>query len=235
MAEPIIVTPNSMPDPDGCLPGTRQEMAKFVAEAISVTFVNDSFSLFNKGQSTPAPEDQNRPWLRFDNTGYCLGWYFFFNGKWVRQAPYPIDTIAYYQGPASYFDGTGKGMSGTQAEGWCVANSQNGTRDLRDQFIVTAKQYKDGRWRSDIDPSNADRVQGGDSQVTLNLNNLPPFDRTIPIGSGTGGNNRFVYGSNSNSGTYDLTIVSEGQNRPVPFDILPPFFVCCAIQWRPLN
>lgn len=599
MAEPLIITPNTMSDPTGCLPGTRQEMANFVSEAISVYFAGNSFSFFNYGQATPAPEDQNRPWFRLDSTGYALGWYSFFNGKWVRQAPYPIDFIGYYQGPASYFDGTGKGIAATQAEGWCLClsgdslvelesgglmtiqemveskfsgkvkaynfetdkweyrnvvnwskqefvedefvrlttfggiepktitltknhpvfsenrgwvevahlqkdemilthehqlteagkqmimgtflgdgyidretmvyktshgekqkaysefianalsvnvmkgqqgsggygeglpyyrvskalmtifpeverripedprrkvtrdilnslgavglafwymddgnitqssrdtdyfrsvlniqgfkddeqeeivkylkevwgisstlykvhygrlrtlrmdeegtrrfnaiispfilpelryklipeyrnhpcilndipmmttglrarrsrvrpllelsktsryrmdrsgkydieveglhnfvandilvhncNGNNGTRDLRDQFIVTAKQFKDGRWRSDIDPSNSDRTQGGDAQYTLTLNNLPPFSRTLPTGSGEGSSQRFQFGTNTNTGNYDLTIVAEGSNRPVPFDILPPFFVCAAIQWRPLN
>jgi len=234
--EPIIVTPNAMPDPDGCLPGTRQEMAKFISDAISVMFAGTSFGLINVGSDTPAPENQDRPWFRTTSSGYPLGLYYFYNGKWVRSAPFPVGTKALYTGDSSVFDGTGKGNEGTVAEGWFLCNGQNGTEDLRDRFIVGAKQYKDGAWRTDVDPSQSDRIQGGAQEVTLNMNNLPPIEVNIPIGSDVGGRGRFVYGSNTvNSDPYELTIVGSGQNRPRPFEILPPFYAQAIIVWNPLK
>lgn len=114
-----------MPDPNGCMPGSRQELANFIPTAITVAFQGDNFAFFNYGSSTPAVENQDRPWFRTEASGVAIGWMNFFNGAWRRAAGIPINSIIQYNGASSVFDGTGKGNPGTQADGFnlCLAGN----------------------------------------------------------------------------------------------------------------
>jgi len=237
---PIIVTPNLMADPDGCLPGTRQEMANFIATAITVSFGSSgsgtSYATVVTGSTTPAPEQQNSLWLKTEVSGRQIGWFTFFNGAWKRGG-FPILAYMQYQGPSSVFDGTGKGNSGTQVEGFHLCNGQGGTPDLRNKFIIGANSYNTA-WVTNILGLGLDTTTGGESTVRLTKSNLPELTFTLPIGRGDGGSDRFQYGNTTNSGTYDRSIpgTGDGTDDPtgapaVPHSNLPPFFASAIIQF----
>jgi hypothetical protein len=52
------------------------------------------YTTFNWGSSTPAAEDQNKPWVKTNIDGSPDGVYTFFNGAWVR--PHAIEPSAQY-------------------------------------------------------------------------------------------------------------------------------------------
>jgi len=236
MAEPIVVSPNIVSDPTGCLPGNRQEMIDFIAQNLSVQFQSDAFNTFNYGTATPSAENRGRPWFRIESgTNFPLGWYSFYNGSWRRITGLPRYAILEYKGPSSVFDGTGRGLAGGQMEGFFLCNGNHGTLDLKDKFIVGSTDYSAGRWKSDVNPNNDQQGGGGSAQQTLNINNLPPITIPLPVGGGVGGNNRFVFGSNGYSeNQYDVVVVGAGDARPQPFNILPPWLALAYVQYDPL-
>lgn len=235
MPEPIIVTPNSVSDPQGCLPATRQELANFNAASIAVQFLGSSYALLNRSVSTPAPEDNDRIWARLNTAGQLVGFYYFFNGAWRRWAPYPSGTVVMFSGsPSGLFSGS-VGVAGTAADGYYLCDGTNGTPNLVDRFVVGSDTYSGGDWTTDVNPDNLNDSAGGNAQTTLGINNLPPITVDIPIGSSTGSNNRFVWGANTNiTDPYTLTVVAEGSNRPVPYSNLPPFYALAYMMYKPI-
>lgn len=240
MANPIIVTPNLMPDPDGCLPGTRQEMANFVAQAITVMFgsATGGSGYFTPviGSTTPTPDQQSSAWFKTEASGAPIGWFIFFNGKWVRTG-IPLYSEWYYSGPSSVFSG-GKGQAGTQAEGFLLCNGSNGTTNLTDKFIVGSSSYTSA-WISSVDPTTPGVTNGGVSTVQLTKSQLPELTFTLPIGADGGSLPRFQYGNATNNDTYNRSIPGTGNgqggdNDPAaPHTNIPPFYARAIIQFNP--
>ena len=52
------------------------------------SYMPGNYSLYNFGNTVPAVEDQDRPWLRTNADGSPDRLYVYFNGKWV--APHPV-------------------------------------------------------------------------------------------------------------------------------------------------
>ncbi len=82
------------------------------------------------------------------------GFYFYKDskGNWVRlldasadspPAVCPLGGIIMYHGP-NKFDDYGKGLPGTDMEGWQLCNGENGAPDLMGQFIVGGGKPEDG-------------------------------------------------------------------------------------------
>lgn len=238
MAEPILVTPNQMADPMGCLPGNRQELANFIPTAITATFNGAQFSLFVTGSATPAPENQDRAWFRTTTGGLPLGWYWFFNGKWRKVTGLPPDAIINYSGPASNFDGTGKGLAGSVTESFFICNGQNGTPDLRNRFVVGADEYN-GNWTSNVDPDAPDAQTGGFARIRLQKTQIPQLQFTLPIGSEGGNLDRFVVDNATNGGLYERNIPGTGNgeedsgNGAAPHNNCPPYYALAYIQYKP--
>lgn len=239
MSEPIILSPITPPE-GTCIPGNAQELALFNATYLQATFNAGQFSLFAYGKNEPDANQRNRPWIRLDANGNYIGIYTFVNGAWRRGGTYPIGFIGSYSGPASAFDGTGKGIAGTSTEGWSICNSNNGTPDLRDRFIVGANNYSGG-WKTNVESGNTGASTGGSPTVRLNKNQIPKLTfvlgaRTIKGGSGDS-NNAFVA---DNSGTtVTKTIPGTGdpgndtnESLALPHNNVPPFYALAFIQWQ---
>lgn len=238
MAEAIIITPNNISDPTGCMPGNRQELANFVSTAFTAMFAGGSFSFFNYGHSVPAVENQDRPWFRLEASGFPVGWYSFYNGKWIRAAGIPVGSEVFYSGSSNVFDGTGKGRAGTQADGFVLSNGNNGTVDKTDKFIVVSSGFRSGQWQSDITGSFVGT--GGQAQVTLVKANLPKLQGTLPTGNSTSGDTGFVFKSTTASSTFTFGIPGTGNgetgadNAAVPHNNIPPFYVSALMVYNPL-
>ena len=87
------------------------------------------------GSSTPAVEDQDKPWLKLDGNGDSLGWHIYTGTKWAPIKP--IGIIEDYEGdinaiPAGYVlcDGVGTYLD---KDGNSVP-----VPDLRDRFVIGA-------------------------------------------------------------------------------------------------
>lgn len=97
-----------------------------------------------------------------------------------------------YGGALNVFDGTGKGIVGTVAEGWFLCNGNNGTFDMRGFVPVGAIQGVPGPTLNPlVDPSGDASMNyalgqvGGTTKVTLTKANLPNYTMTSSTFSGT--------------------------------------------------
>lgn len=98
----------------------------------------------------------------------------------------PPETALPYFGSLSYFDSSGKGLSGTRMEGWYLCNGNNGTPDMRGFVPVGAIQgVPGGNVDPSVDPSSDPSLNyavnqiGGRAKVTLVPNNLPPHTHPV--------------------------------------------------------
>lgn len=76
--------------PSGFCPATHQELYNKMFE-LGVGQLTANYTLPNYGDSTPAPEDQNRPWIR-TIAGAPDGTYVYAFGKWVRKHEIPASS-----------------------------------------------------------------------------------------------------------------------------------------------
>lgn len=234
MPEPITISPQSVPT-GTCIPGNAQALVNLVAGNITATFQNGEFALWNFGSTTPDPSLQDRPWERTTTDGKPLGIYVFYNGKWVRQGP-PVGTVSMYYGVGeggASFDSTGKGIPGTDGEGWYLWNGQNGQPNMNGYFPVGGF-YSGGQWVSQLNVTGSPSRTGGSESVTLLPTNIPALAAQVPRGSAQPGSEAgFQYGASSSSGDTVTAVVTSG--AATPFLTVPPYVAVGFMIFLPYN
>lgn len=75
--------------------------------------LNGALNTFNYGSSTPAPADQDKPWLKLDASGYPDGQYWVFKGGvWLKKHPMAPGLISLYAGDLATLDTYDGGEAG---------------------------------------------------------------------------------------------------------------------------
>lgn len=99
--------------------------------------------------------------------------------------PPPFSYIP-YGGPLTNFDSSGKGLNGTNCEGWYLCNGNNGTPDMRGFIPVGAVQGVPGGALSPlVDPTNDASMNyslgqtGGAVKQVLNSSQIPSHTHTV--------------------------------------------------------
>lgn len=232
MPDPFYLNP--LVPPTNCIPSTYPDLVSGMAQYLQVIF-NGAYSFFNYGAVTPAADQQDRPWIRTTSTGIPLGLYIFWNGRWTRSGTYPVGTVISYIGDAessANFDATGKGIAGTEGEGWLFCNGQNGTPDLRNRFLAGGDTYS-GSWSSNVGaPLNENVSVGGQSTVRLVTGQIPQFTEALPRVTGDGSVGGFRWGGGTTIADYTIKIGpnSDDQDR---VGIIPPFVAVGWLVWNP--
>ena len=116
--------------------------------------------------------------------------------------------------------------SGTVASipsGWQLCDGSNGTPDLRDRFVVGARQDSGGVPLTDV--SGTLTQTGGEAQHTLTIDEMPPHSHTINCvqnlrGGGSDGQVRA-----DGAPTRSTGVTGGGK----PHNILPPYYALCYI------
>lgn len=233
MPDPIYLNP--LVPPTNCIPSTYPSLVAGMAQYLQVIF-NGAYSFFNFGAATPAADQQDRPWIRTTSTGVPLGLYYHYNGKWVRSGSYPVGTVVAYTGPgpgSANFDSSGKGIAGTEGEGWLVANGQNGTPDLRNRFLAGGDTYASGAWTTNVGAPLTENVAvGGLSTVRLVTGQLPQLTEALPRVTGDGSVGGFRWGGGTTIADYTIKIGpnTDDQDRVA---IIPPFQAVGFLIWNP--
>lgn len=115
--------------------------------------------------------------------------------------------------------------SGTVANipvGWALCNGSSGTPDLRDKFIVGAKQDDAGAAKTNV--SGSLTQSGGAATVTLTTNEMPAHTHTVPTGNTGGGS----YASEGSTSVASATSSSAGSGAA--FSILNPYYALAFIM-----
>lgn len=105
----INISTASVPD-DYC-PGDIKSTWPFLAGLLSADLTGN-LNTFNYGADTPAPDDQDKPWLKLDASGNPDKWYVFANGNWVSRHPVAAGTIIIYDGAVGTIDTFDGGEAG---------------------------------------------------------------------------------------------------------------------------
>lgn len=66
--------------------------------------LNGSLNVFNFGSSTPAPADQDKPWVRLDAAGRIDKFYNYSGGAWIAKHPVVAGLIQLWEGDISTID-----------------------------------------------------------------------------------------------------------------------------------
>ena len=164
-------------------PTTLVELVNYLNTLfLQVDVQNGPFTPYVISSTTPAVGDNDKAWLQVDGNGRPLATKLFYNGAWHKIYTGKIGEIAIFSGdPSIYFDNTGLGLS-TAAEpnwdGWALCNSQNGTPNLSNKFIIGGAMdnagitgYSGGHWNTNV--TGGATQTGGAGSYAIQNTDLP--------------------------------------------------------------
>lgn len=216
-------------------PSTFQAVVEAVAKYTLYQFDPD-YILLVKGPNTPQAQDQNKLWLKTDAVGRPLGLFVMYNGAWRQVATGNPGQIAMFAGAwTTYFDSTGLGLSGLPWDGWAIANGQNGTMNLANQFLIPGYRCDGwGLWVTNVD--GYDAYSGGASSFQIHYYNLPYLTISLLAHDGYAyGGGAFAatnYGSSPQggaTGTWNYPIDNTGSMLPI--SLIPPYLALGFCQF----
>lgn len=223
MSNPAVITTLSNPDPNTANPSDLQGLVD-ILNPLLVSSIDGTFVPYVLSSSTPAVSDQDKAWLQTDSGGRPTAIKLFYNGSWRKFYTGKVGEITMFSGdPASYFDGTGLGLTTADWDGFALCNGNNGTPNLSNQFVVggqmdndTITGYSSG-WQTNV--TGAALKTGGSPNTTIVNNNLP--NMTVQLSGRVG------YDDNaSGSGQDPAAIVTKkwyGNPTPSPIPVLATF------------
>lgn len=250
MGLPITVT---FANPDPGILFTTQQAEVDMLNSLVTAETDDDVTPYIVSSSTPGVDDQDKVWHRLNANGAPLGTYVFYNGIWVKEYPNVGGRISFFSGdPTAWFDANGLGLRTIAGNimadyyGWQIANGQNGTANLSDQFIIGARMDNSGitgydtvtdLWRTNI--RGLAETQGGVPTITLDqYNTYRPavgaksvglFDATDLARQDSGQ----LYGT-VNDPSNPQTVFTEadlGNTSPPEISVVNPFYAMAIIAW----
>lgn len=213
-------------------PSDWNDLVQQLAKIFSAHVVGN-YTTFNWGSSTPAAEDQNKPWVKVSVDGSPDGLYTFFNGVWVR--PHALEpSAAYYRALwfgteeqlRSFDGGDGSTDAPTEFTGamWEIDSSYPAS------FLCTVGSFAASGALA-VTGQLTDTSVAGVDKVTLAIDQIPShthemiWDRQDSAGGSQGS---VVYDGTDNGATADdisrNTEAAGGLNSvTTPHNNLPPF------------
>lgn len=111
MGQPVTISTSDIPA--SYCPESFAAAWAFGVAHLSAELAGNNFS-YNYGPTTPAPDDQGKPWFRTDaTTGLPDKWYVFVGGSWVSLHPMPIGAVVMYEGSLASIETYDGGEAGT--------------------------------------------------------------------------------------------------------------------------
>lgn len=242
MSFPVPITYTN--PPAGTCPNTIDELIQLLRD-ITTAEVSTSYLPYILGFATPAVEDQDKAWIRTDAAGRPLGTFLFYAGSWRRQYNGKFNEITMFNGnPALFFDGTGRGLTTSEWDGWSICNGQNGTPNLSDKFIVAAHMDDSSgetgyvsAWRTLV--SGSIEATGGQSEVTLTSDQVPSdshdeerLDKFTADGNARSNAGLLLghySGTHDPDGSEVIVPAITGNADPDPVPTLPPYFALAYV------
>lgn len=210
----VILQAGSVPT-ETCFESIQQLYNTFINN--TTAYVAGGYSLFNYGDSTPAVDDQDRPWIR-TISGKPDRIYSFVDGKWVSKHPVPAlgNLRQMWVGSEADLETYDGGAAGT-------ANEMAGPF----WQIDTAMSAKFPVGVGDFAASVTDT--GGEKDTTLEEKNLPPHTHDLNYtesalkntnGALNDGEGHFISGAKTVNG---MIRAGSGQTSE-SFTNLPPYY-----------
>lgn len=179
---PPVQTTFGNPDPNAAPVNITQLVT--LLNTLVFSAIQGSYIPYVLSNTTPGSGDQDKAWIQLDTVGRPIALKTFYNGMWRRVYNGMLGEIRMYNGnPNNDFDSTGLGKIGGQYDGWALCNSQNGTPNMTDLFVVGAHMdnsaghtgYGANGWQTFVD-GVSDLQNGGVNKHTIAAADLPPLD-----------------------------------------------------------
>lgn len=246
MPNPGITTSFAAPAANAC-PATFAE-AVTLLNALVTSSLGGTYLPHVTGSTTPAVNDQDKVWYKTDGAGRPVGIFLYYNGAWRKTYSGKPNEITIFSGnPATYFDGTGLGLTTAEWDGWAICNGNNGTVNLSDKFVIGARMDNedvagyDSGWQTNI--GGTPEKTGGRSNYSLVNNNLPktviqvtgaPYDAGANHSPG-----KILIDDDYRQGanrTVELTRIGADPDADppipqVPVPTIPTFVAICYVQF----
>lgn len=100
------------------------------------------------GSAPPSSSLTNKVWFKIDGAGRPLGVFMFYNGNWRKVYNGVYGDIKMYLGNGGNFDGTGRGVVGSDCDGWAICNGGNGTPNMTDGRFPAGGSWNGANWIS---------------------------------------------------------------------------------------
>lgn len=217
MGQPVTLSTASVPS--GYCPPSLQVAWPFLLSLVTAELAGSNYT-FNYGPTTPAPDDQNKPWFRTDSDGNPDRWYVFSNGSWISKHPIPAGAVWMYEGLEADIETFDGGEAGTVTETtgpmWEKVTDANGRFPIGPGTVGSA--------------SIGVGDTGGSHEHTLALNNVPPHTHVIKGRPYTGTGNlspaRVIVDDDYGSSDLESATESSGgtSGAAVAINHLPPYF-----------
>lgn len=219
MGQPVTLSTASVPA--GYCGGSVQEVWPYLVALLTAELAGSNYT-FNFGPTTPAPDDQDKPWFRTDSDGNPDRLYVFSDGVWLAKHPIPAGAVWMYEGLEAdietFDDGEAGTITATTGPMWEKVSAANGRFPVGPGTIGTTSIGVGGT--------------GGTHEHTLTLDNIPPHTHGItgrPY-TGTGNLTPAKPIVDDDYGSSDLTSSTDsagGTGTPAAaqaINTLPPYF-----------
>lgn len=226
------------PAPEDC-PQTFQENIDLLNELVSGSVVA-SITPYIRQAATPSVDQQNLIWHKIDVDGRPIGTFHFYGGAWRREYSGRQDELRYFRGdPAMHFESNGRGIVGGEWDGFALANGNNGTPNLSDQFIVCAKMDDlgvgyptNGPWKTNVSGSTTQTGGAKDITLTDDTTFQKAQDAIQMSNWQADGNSQNAGGGLWGLGSgHTLLPADDGNTTPDAIPTLPPYFAAAACVW----
>ena len=149
----------------------------------------------------------------------------------VSSTNVPVGTITMFApaNPATQFDASGLGITGSAVEGWAICNGNSGTYNT---IAYTTPNLK-GKFVVGWDPSDVDYdvigETGGAKVVTLNATQIPAHVHPTTAIIATGGASDFGF-EHVNTGTTGIRNTNENVGGGSAHENRPPYYTVLYIK-----
>jgi len=174
----VVLVPGTLPE-GYCLSTFQRLLTDFFT--LSSAYLPGNYSLFNFGNSEPAPSDRGKPWIRLNNDGSLDRTYVFFMGDWLAPYETPPSSserrlwVGLEADLETYDGGEAGAVSDTTGPFWTV-----------DHLFDARVPIGPGTFTADpADPTSGATIAVGgtggreNSHETLVAANVPPHQHTI--------------------------------------------------------
>lgn len=240
-----ITATTQFANPDPGIKFTTQQDEIDLLNSLVTTTIDTDVNTFVYGSTTPAVEDQDKPWFRLNASGTPDSIYIYANGFWVKMPPSPgAEWGLYFGNPVVDFDGDGRGLKGVGPVaktyyGWQLMNGKNGVANWSDRFIIGGRMDNvgitgySGAWRTNV--TGSPLVVGGVTEITLDENTTyQPAENAIlsakysADGNAQGGS---LWGDTNGSSDFDVKAAVAGNTTPDSISVVNPFYAAAYIQF----
>lgn len=185
---------------------------------VSLLSANAPFSAYNMGADTPAPDDQDKPWFKFDANGLPERWYAYVGGAWIARHPEAPGGIKLYLGTeasiTTYDGGEAGTVTATTGPMWEKVS------DFDAKFPVGVGSFASGT-------AVAASGTGGEEKHTITQAELPNVTLTVALQERTnvpGAGSNKAYSVEGNVAATPLVTSSlNGGVTQVAGNNLPPY------------